>query len=407
MIKVLFVTDIDSPSGYSTHARNLLKSMELVEDLDIKLQPNKHDSATIRMDSAQRQHYKDLASKSWDDPDVAIHFETPEFYNPQPDRYNIGFTQWETTRIPDTDMHGQPRLNWVTQMNRMDEIWTSSTDAKKAFSRSGVTVPVTVMPGPVDTSLHRSGLEELPITGLTVDAMGNEIPREERPFVIGFMGQWTKRKNIEEWLIWLMTQFSGKKVAGLIKTYGSHIEGSQQQQVFDRVQACRSLVQFGPEEVKGADIFMLTEHLSDDEIAQWFQTVDMYVSFSRGEGFAFPVVQAMASGCIAAHTGWGGPTDYIQDGESGILLPFTMEPVYGMSYNPWYRADQWWARIDMYGATARIIEAMQWDRDKVDAMRQAGQEAVEETCSIPAIAKLVAERMAELYNAGTLSPKSA
>lgn len=48
-------------------------------------------------------------------------------------KYNIGFTYWETTQIPDL---------WVSEMNKMDEIWTTSDFIKNVFIDSGVNVPV-------------------------------------------------------------------------------------------------------------------------------------------------------------------------------------------------------------------------------------------------------------------------
>ena len=46
--------------------------------------------------------------------------------------YNIGFSYWETTRLPE---------GWVRRMNMMDEIWTASSWTKNVFLSSGVKVP--------------------------------------------------------------------------------------------------------------------------------------------------------------------------------------------------------------------------------------------------------------------------
>jgi glycosyltransferase involved in cell wall biosynthesis len=256
------------------------------------------------MSEAESNLYQRLTTKPWLKPDILIHMETPEFYEPVQGSYNIGFTMWETSKIPSTDMNGQPRMNWVHQMNRMDEIWTASQDALNAFQLSGVKKPVRVFNGPVDTDFYKPGLPELPIRGLTVHADGTPIPREERPFVIGFMGQWTRRKNIEDWLLWIMTQFGQKEAVGLLKTYGSHLDQDQTDQVQRRVELARQQIR---SEREGAGITLITNKLSDRDIARWFQSVDMYVSFSRGEGYALPVVQAMACGRMVAHTAWGGP----------------------------------------------------------------------------------------------------
>jgi len=48
-------------------------------------------------------------------------------------KYIVGFTYWETTRLP---------TKWVNYMNRCDELWTTSAWAKQVFIDSGVTKPV-------------------------------------------------------------------------------------------------------------------------------------------------------------------------------------------------------------------------------------------------------------------------
>ena len=399
-VKILLRTDIDSPSGYSAHARQLVQSLLLIEEVDLKIEPRKHDTATVPFGAAEQELYHRLTSKEWVRPDILIHFETPEFYEPLKDCFNIGFTMWETTNIPSTDMDGQPRMNWVHQMNQMDEIWTAATDAETAFGASGVKTPVRIFSGPIDTDLYKPDLPELAIRGLTVDSAGERIERKNRPFVIGFMGQWTKRKNIEDWLLWLMSQFKKGETIGLIKTYGSHMTGDQTQAVHQRIGLARQQIR-GVQD--GAGINLITNKLSDQDIARWFQTPDMYVSFSRGEGFALPVVQAMSSGCVVAHTAFGGPRDYIRHGENGYLLPCSLEPVTGMIYNPWYRADQWWARVDMGAATKIIVDAMKYrEKDPVfwSTMQEDARETIIQKCSIQAIATQLAKRFAELYDAG-------
>jgi len=212
------------------------------------------------------------------------------------------------------------------------------------------------------------------------------------------MGQWTKRKNIEDWLIWLMSQYKKNTVVGMLKTYGSHLDQDQVTQVHQRIGMIRQSIR---SEVEGAGINLITNKLTDEQIARWFQTPDMYVSFSRGEGFALPAVQAMASECVTAHTSWGGPRDYIDHEKSGYLLPATLEPVTGMAYNPWYRADQWWARVDMAAATKVVADAMVMKKEDPDTwrtMQQEGRKAVIAKCSVPAIAEQLAKRLAELYD---------
>lgn len=66
------------------------------------------------------------------DADVLINNRLPLDYTIS-NKYNIGFSYWETNKLPS---------DWVSRMNQMDEIWTTSLWAKNVFKESGVTVPV-------------------------------------------------------------------------------------------------------------------------------------------------------------------------------------------------------------------------------------------------------------------------
>jgi glycosyltransferase involved in cell wall biosynthesis len=396
-LKVELVSDFNSPTGYSTHARDLITSLLAIERIDLSLRPNKADKATVELGDETEQVYRDLIAKSNRKPDVRIHFEIPNFYQFEEGVYTIGFTQWETSRIPwrPIDAQKSATWNWVERMNRCDEIWTSCEDAKLAFERTKVTSPVHVVPGPIDTDFFHPDREELKIRGLTVTNKGTMIPRSTRPKVVGFMGAWTKRKNIEDWLVWLKTQFAPKTVVGLLKTsIGTIGIGDQPKLISSRIKEIDNLCKH----VTGADIHFICEKLTDEEVARFFMTPDLYVSFSRGEGLDLPTLQAMASGCLVMHTDWGATRDYLTN-EVGFPLPFQFEPVYGMEYTP-YWGDQWWARVNLQQATVKagqIFETMDgnekpYDREFYDEMRRKAREVVVRRSSIPAITELLDKR---------------
>lgn len=385
-LRVELVSDFNSPTGYSTHARALVSSLVAIEGIDLRLRSNKADKASVELDDGTADLYRSLLSKTWK-PQVRIHFEIPDHYRFEEGVYTIGFTQWETTRIP-WHPHSKGRSsNWVERMNRCQEIWTSCEDAKLAFERTKVETPIHIVPGPVDTDFFRPGLDELMIRGLTCTEAGEIIPREKRPKVVGFMGAWTKRKNIEDWIVWLKTQFRREDVAGLLKTsIGIIGRGDQRTRIGERINAIESTCS----EVAGAGIFFLHEKLTDEEIARFFMTPDLYVSFSRGEGLDLPALQAMASGCLVMHTDWGASRDYLKP-DIGFPLPFHFEPVFGMEYAP-YWGDQWWARVDLHAATKKAAYAFEMLDNKphtIEFMRTKARERVVERSSIPAITGLL------------------
>ena len=64
--------------------------------------------------------------------EIVINHSMPESFI-KSNIYSIGFTFWETNRLPQS---------WVDDCNRMDEIWTTTSFMQNVFIDSGVSVPV-------------------------------------------------------------------------------------------------------------------------------------------------------------------------------------------------------------------------------------------------------------------------
>ena len=64
--------------------------------------------------------------------EIIINHSVPDTFV-KSDIYSIGFTFWETNRLPD---------EWVENCNKMDEVWTCSHAMREVFINSGITKPV-------------------------------------------------------------------------------------------------------------------------------------------------------------------------------------------------------------------------------------------------------------------------
>jgi glycosyltransferase involved in cell wall biosynthesis len=385
------ITDIDSPSGYSKHARNIVKAA-FQAGVGIKVTRSKHDKVTIELDDWWKEHLP-LFEKVEAQPDVAMHIETPEFYQPQPGVVNIGFTAWETNAIPGPFPGMPPNTDWITQMNLMDEVWTPANFAIEAFARSGVTSPtLRYMPLPIDMEQVEG---ELGIVNVTVDPAGRPLPAEHRPFVIGSMGQWTWRKNIDEVALTVLAEFKASEVVLLLKTYGSrHGDEQEEERIRQKVMGLKTAV-MKPDQ---PNIVLVQTPISDLDINRFYNSLDVYFTMSRGEGFCIPAAQAMAYGVPTVATGWSAFPDYIEHEKTGWLVDYHMEPVFGMPHIPWYRPDQQWAKPDMAHAMhilREVYESKKGDREMVDTVASAGQEFVTERFSPQAIGQMIKDALEE------------
>ncbi len=81
-------------------------------------------------------------------------FHTPHAIQSQLDKtyvngespdYRIGLTMWETSRLPD---------GWADACNELDELIVPSKYCKKVFQESGVTIPINVLPLPINVEKY-------------------------------------------------------------------------------------------------------------------------------------------------------------------------------------------------------------------------------------------------------------
>jgi intein/homing endonuclease len=77
--------------------------------------------------------------------------------------------------------------------------------------------------------------------------------------------------------------------------------------------------------------------------------------------------QAGATGNPIIVTGFGGVTEYAKP-DNSMLVNFSLTPVFGMPWSPWYRGDQLWAEPDVLHA----VQKMQWAYEHQDEAKLLG-----------------------------------
>lgn len=190
------------------------------------------------------------------DGDVIINNTLPSDYK-MIDGYNIGFTYWETNKLP---------KSWVEIMNDMDEIWTTSEFMKNVFIDSGVRVPVYGF---------KLGIE---------DRLYNPVLRKSRkPFTFLSIGSPSTRKNSQMAVDAYIKLFGGNNQFRLI--YKSM--GDPDARLYKNTPHVRSIYQHPHVEV-------ITEDLDDEELSNLYDRVDCVVYPTSGEGWGWLPFQSIA-----------------------------------------------------------------------------------------------------------------
>jgi glycosyltransferase involved in cell wall biosynthesis len=345
-LKVLYSGDFNSPSGYSHAAR--LHARALIEaGVDVLVDNHKCSVNDIDLDPFWAEQLPQRMQRS-DFAKIKIFHKTPEFYDPSPAQINVAMVAWETSEIPKWDIP-TPRSNWVRRINQMTECWTFCQSSRKAFEKSGVTIPIRVFPHPLDHEIYRPLAKGE--SGQTLhDTRRNPMGREIFKFLSVF--QWIPRKDPMSLLLAYMAEFRGDEPVVLImKTYGE--KPGDLQQIQAHIQQAKKGIRLPHATPR---MMLVPGVLTDADMAKLHQASDCYVTTTRGEGFCLPAAESMACGVpVIAPKGTSFP-DFVSE-NNGYLVDVIYEPVFGMVGSPWYYSTQNWHRTQITHLRKRMRDA--------------------------------------------------
>ncbi len=319
---IKYIGPIFDGSGYAQACRgNILALHEL--GVPITLTPVSFE--TIRPDLGDHgEVLNDLVHKSIDYNIVFIH-TTPEFWEKyrEDDKTNIGYTIWETTKLhPD----------WSDYINKnVDKVLVGCTWNEGVFKESGVEIPIGVVPHGINMS-EFDGIEPYKISGVVDDT-----------FMFYSIFQWNERKHPLALIkaYWYAFQ-NNENVALVLKTYRSDYSDTERDAIRSTLKRLKHIMPMD----NHAKVFLISDMLTNDEILGLHDRGDCYVSLDRGEGFGLSHFTAGANGNPILITGFGGATEYAKE-DNSYLVNYSLTPVSGMPWSPWYRGSQLWAEPDV------------------------------------------------------------
>jgi glycosyltransferase involved in cell wall biosynthesis len=382
-MEVNYRGDLVAPSGYSRAIRAHMRAL-IEAGVKVHGDHSPHDQTALGFEGHPfwREYMPEVLGSRKTCP-IKIWHETPEFYEPDPTQYNIAYVVWETSRIIDYDIDGNPRLNWVKQMNRMDEIWTSAEFCKKVYQECGVTVPIYVFPHPADLEAYQPEGDKYTIVHGRQDGL-------EGKMVFLSVFQFTKRKNPHDLLTAWTAEFGQQEdVALVIKTYGSDFADNNKLKDFigGLRLSCRipNMVQ---------NVWPVFELVPEENMAALYRLGDVFVLPSYGEGFGMPYQEAMACGRPVIYTEATAMPEFCV----GWSVKCDPEPVYGMLNIPWYSAAQDWWKVrpaELRKALRNAYDA--WKSGEIEDCKDLARKKVEELHSYATVGADMRERLEGVY----------
>jgi glycosyltransferase involved in cell wall biosynthesis len=293
--------------------------------------------------------------------DVELHFAImaelgESFFR---DRYNVGIWAWELPRFPQ---------RWYDRFAYYDEIWVGTSFIANTLA------PVSPLP-----------VVRIPPV-LTVDSPGS---REA--------GRRALRIAADEFVFLLIFDFHShlerKNPLALIDAFKAAFAPT------DPVRLVLKCVNadtagLGMLRARAGDypVSILAGYWPAPQMRDLMAACDTYVSLHRAEGTGLTISDAMALGKPVIATGWSGNMDFMTVANS---FPVQYELVEIRDNVGPYRAGEQWAEP----STAHAAELMRFvvrHRDEADARGEMARRHLEIHFSVPAVANLIASRLAAI-----------
>ena len=334
---MLITGPVTTRSGYGSHTRDLVRSLMSMDKFDIHINSLRWGNTPMNALDANNPDDKTILDKIIVDgklsrqPDIHIQISVPNEFSPMA-KYNIGVT----AGIENT----APRAEWIQGMNRMDMNIVPSKFVKTTFesvsyeemdertkqkiSDLKITSPIEVLFEGADTNIYKKTKD---ISEELKDAMGNI---EER-FIFLYTGHWLQgnlgqdRKDTGMLVKTFLETFKNKPSppALLMKTSGatfSIIDRNEIQQKIDDIKATVN--------GKLPPVYFLHGNLTDEEMNQMYNHVKVkaHITFTHGEGFGRPLLEASLSEKPVIAPSWSGHTDFL-DSKYAVMLDGNMQKV--------------------------------------------------------------------------------
>ena len=335
---MLICAPVTSRSGYGAHARDLVWSFIQHDKYDIKIIDVRWGecprNALDKNNTRDKQLLDCILPQPQVDrqPDIYIDIRIPNEFQ-QVGKYNIGITAGvETTAVSQA---------WLDGCNKMDLIIVPSEHSKAGFVNTiydkvqqlpdgkqqkigelKLEKPIEVVFEGSDEDIYKS------VDGDKIDSDFHNLLNEKVPEKFAFLsvGQWGNgdfgedRKDISKLIKVFYETFANKKKqpALILKTNGATYSILDREDILNKINSVKSHF---PSEWKLPNVYLLHGDMSEVELNYLYNhpKVKSFVSFTHGEGFGRPLLEASMTGLPIITSNWSGHKDFLNRDESILV----------------------------------------------------------------------------------------
>jgi len=322
---------IDTFSGYGARSRDIALAIIKSNKYDVKILSQRWGATPFGFLQQTNPDHKLMLDCIWGQPqlpkqpDCWIQITVPNEFQPI-GKFNIGMTAGiETTLCAP---------QWIDGINRMNLTLVSSEHAKKVFETSSfeekneqgqvlrsikLEKPVEVLFEGVNTNIYQK------IDAVNESEVWDVINDVKEDFNYLYVGHWLQgeigqdRKDTGMLIKTFLETFKNKKQRpGLIlKTSAGNYSIMDRDSMLEKIRQIEASV-----DGDLPSIYLIHGELSDDEVNELYNhpKVKAHVSFTKGEGYGRPLLEATLSQKPVIASNYSGHLDFL-DPEMSILLP--------------------------------------------------------------------------------------
>ena len=367
MKPLIFIScPIDTFSGYGARSRDIVLPIIKSGKYDVKILPQRWGITPWGFLQDDNEDHKAIKNCFWTQPqlptqpDIWIQITVPNEFQPI-GKYNIGITAGiETTLCAP---------QWIEGINRMNLTLVSSNYAKKIFEDSSfeeknqqgqiirqikLEKPIEILFEGINTDIYK----HLPkVENSDVSDVLNSIKED---FNYLFVGHWLQgeigqdRKDVGMLIKTFLETFKNKKQRpGLIlKTQSASPSIMDREEILNKIRIIQESV--------GGDlpsVYLLHGEFTDEEINEMYNhpKVKAHISFTKGEGFGRPLLEASVSQKPVIASNYSGHIDFLHP-EMSVLLPGKVTQIHPSAViKDMLIPESGWFTVD-YNKASEVIE---------------------------------------------------
>ena len=374
---------IDTFSGYGARSRDFVKALIQLKDKewDIKIMPQRWGetpwSFLPKNDPIKQRFIQELKQK----PDIWFQITIPEEFQPI-GNINIGVTAGiESTLYPGS---------WLEGMNKMNLTLISSEHSKKVAhyttydkinketkNKEGelkIEKPIEVLFEGLDLNIYN----KKPKTCMDIKT-SKILENVSEEFCFLFTGHWLPgnfgedRKNTALLIKTFLETFNtsnSKKPALILKSNAVNYSLLDREHIINKINDIKKQIN----SPNLPNIYLLHGEMTDQEmnLLNNDPKVKAFVSFTKGEGFGRPLLEAAITGKPVITTNWSGHVDFLKP-DYNILIGGSLKNIHPSAANKWLIKESEWFNIDADVASRAMKDVFKHYKKYLEKSRKQTQ----------------------------------